>query len=197
MFTGIVSDVGLVTAVGDHDGRRTISIEAPALADGLATGDSVAVNGVCLTVVDPRSTGFAVEVVPESLSRSNLGDLETGSQVDLERPVAAAGRFDGHVVQGHVDTVAIVRSQDTDGDSVRMWLDLGPAHLRYVVEKGSIALDGVSLTVSGVDDAGLEVVLIPHTLAHTVLGQRAPGDRVNVEVDILAKYVERLLGARS
>jgi len=193
MFTGIVSEVGSVRSVADTSGRRVLSIDAPRLAEGLEVGDSVAVNGVCLTVVEVAGARFGVEVVPESLSRSNLGKLRQESAVDLERPVAVGGRFDGHIVQGHVDTVATVRSIERQGDSTRMWLDIDVEHLRYVVEKGSVALDGVSLTVARVDESGFEVVLIPHTLERTVFGSRAVGEEVNVEVDILAKYVERLV----
>jgi riboflavin synthase len=196
MFTGIVAEVGEVRAVSDSSGGRVLSIDAPRIAAGLRVGESVAVNGVCLTAVAVDTSRFEVEVVPESLKRSNLGTVRQGSAVDLERPLAAGGRFDGHVVQGHVDAVATIRSIDREGDSIRMWLDLGSVHLRYVVEKGSVALDGVSLTVSAVDAGGFEVVLIPHTLDRTVFGTRAVGEEVNVEVDILAKYVERLLEAR-
>lgn len=193
MFTGIVSEVGSVRSVADADGGRIVSIEAPWVTEGLVVGDSVAVNGVCLTVVDLAADRFQVEVVPESLSRSNLGRLRQGSPVDLERPVPVGGRFDGHIVQGHVDTVATVRSIERQGDSTRMWFDVDAGHLRYIVEKGSVALDGVSFTVSAVDEEGFEVVLIPHTLDRTVFGSRAVGEEINVEVDILAKYVERLL----
>jgi riboflavin synthase len=196
MFTGIVTEVGAVRAVTDSSGGRVLSIEAPGVADGLRVGESVAVNGVCLTAVAVDAGRFEVEVVPESLKRSNLGRVQQGSAVDLERPLAAGDRFDGHVVQGHVDGIATIRSIDRDGDSIRMWLDLGNEHLRYVAEKGSVALDGVSLTVSAVDAGGFEVVLIPHTLDRTVFGTRAVGEEVNVEVDILAKYVERLLEVR-
>jgi len=197
MFTGIVAEVGSTLRVVGDSRNRMLTIEAPGLAADLAAGDSVAVNGVCLTVVRRDRGRFDVEVVPESLARSSLGDIEAGSAVNLERPVPASGRFDGHVVQGHVDTVATVRSIASQGDSTRVWLDLDADHLRYVVEKGSVAVDGVSLTVAAVDPTGFEVVLIPYTLDHTVLGTRAVGDAVNIEVDILAKYVERLLGARS
>lgn len=196
MFTGIVSEVGDVQASVQTDRGRRLTIQAPLTREGLVVGDSVAVNGVCLTVVDLRPGVFDLEAVPETLSRSNLGDLEEGSTVNLERPVAATGRFDGHIVQGHVDAVAVVRSIHSDGESSRLWFDLPLGQLRYVVEKGSIALDGVSLTVSGVDDAGFEIVLIPHTLEATTFGALAVGGRVNVEVDVLAKYVERLLEAR-
>jgi riboflavin synthase len=162
----------------------------------MTVGDSIAVNGVCLTAVavDPPGT-ISVEAVPETLRRSNLGGLERGDRVDLERPLAAAGRFDGHVVQGHVDGIGTVRAVGVEGESRRYWFDVPPPLLRYLVEKGSVAVDGVSLTVSAVDAGGFEVVLIPHTLRETVLGLRGPGDVVNLEVDVLAKYVERLLEA--
>ncbi|NQV06117.1 riboflavin synthase, partial [bacterium] len=133
--------------------------------------------------------------VQETLDRSNLGTLAVGCAVDLERPVPVAGRFDGHVVQGHVDGTGILRSITSEGGSRRLWFDVPERLLRYLVEKGSVAVDGVSLTVSAVDAEGFEVVLIPHTLEVTVLGDRNPGDMVNLEVDVLAKYVERLLEA--
>jgi riboflavin synthase len=198
MFTGIVAEVGLVVALTEAPGRgRRLSIGGPLTLAGLSVGDSVAVNGVCLTVVALGSAHFELDAVPETLSRTNLGGLGEGASVNLERPVTASGRFDGHIVQGHVDAVATVRSLRNDGESTRLWLDLAADHLRYVVEKGSIALDGVSLTVSGLDDFGFEVVLIPHTLLMTTFGRAAVGVQVNVEVDVLAKYVERLMGARS
>jgi riboflavin synthase len=196
MFTGIVSEVGSVQGAIETGRGRRLTIRALRTREGLAVGDSVAVNGVCLTVVDLGPEAFDLEAVPETLSRSNLGALEERSAVNLERPVAATGRFDGHIVQGHVDAVAVVRSLHSDDESTRLWFDLPPGHLRYVVEKGSIALDGVSLTVSGVDETGFEVVLIPHTLEVTTFGALAVGGRVNVEVDVLAKYIERLLEAR-
>ena len=160
---------------------------------GMAIGDSIAVNGVCLTAVSLAGDALSVEAVPETLGRSNLGRLAVGSHVDLERPMAADGRFDGHIVQGHVDGTGTVRSITADGGSQRFWFDVPSGLLRYLVEKGSVTVDGVSLTVSGVDESGFEVVLIPHTLEVTVLGDRGVGDLVNLEVDVLAKYVERLL----
>lgn len=197
MFTGIVSSKGTVGDVAAGADLHRITIVAPAAASELAVGDSIAVNGVCLTAVDISHPSFQVEVVPETLARTNLGDLDPGAEVNLERPVRASGRLDGHMVQGHVDGSATVRSVTTEGESRRVWLDLHPDLRRYVVGKGSVALDGVSLTVTAVDSTGFEVALVPHTLEATVLGTRRVGDRVNVEVDILAKYVERLLGTRS
>jgi riboflavin synthase len=197
MFTGIVETMGEVVAIEDLGGRTRITIESALVTDGLAVGDSVACNGVCLTAVDVTGICFAVEAVPETLSRSNLGSAVAGDRIDLERPLRADGRFDGHIVQGHVDGVGMVRSITPEGDAIRVWFDApGPLH-RYLVEKGSVAVDGVSLTVSGVDDGGFEVVLIPHTLEVTVLGRRPEGAAVNLEVDVVAKYVERLLEERS
>ena len=151
---------------------------------------------MCLTAVEVTQDGFTVEVMQESLDRSTLGDLGAGMRVNLERPMAADGRFDGHIVQGHVDGVAKLRSRAEEGAAVRLWFEIDPRLLRYLVEKGSITLDGVSLTVTAVDGSGFEVSLIPHTLEVTGLGDRHVGDGVNVEVDVLAKYVERLMEAR-
>jgi len=197
MFTGIVSETGTVVSVVDTDGGRRLTIEAPTASGGLLVGDSIAVGGVCLTVVVVTPSAFDVEVVSETLARTTVGSLSVGDLVNIERPVSALGRLDGHVVQGHVDGVATVRSVDGEGDSRRVWIDPEPDLLRYIVAKGSVALDGVSLTVSGVDESGFEVALIPHTLAVTTWGSRSTGDRINIEVDVLAKYVERLLEARS
>ncbi len=196
MFTGIVERMGTVSSVTDTDGLRRLTIDAGELAADMAVGDSIAVNGVCLTAVSADPAGaIAVEAVPETLQRSNLGRLEVGDVVDLERPLAASGRFDGHIVQGHVDGVGTVRTIVDEGESRRFWFDVPAGLARYLVEKGSVAVDGISLTVSGVDAGGFEVVLIPHTLEVTVLGRRRPGDPVNLEVDVLAKYVERLMEA--
>ncbi len=193
MFTGIVAEVGRVVEATETATGRRLVIEAKQTRDGLEIGDSIAINGTCLTAVALHGDGFAVEAVQETLDRTNLGELSTGSPVDLERPVPATGRLDGHVVQGHVDGVGVVESVAAEGDARRVRVAAEPGLLRYVAEKGSIAVDGVSLTVTAVDAGGFEVVLIPHTLDVTVLGGRRPGDRVNLEVDILAKYVERLL----
>lgn len=195
MFTGIVERMGTVAGTAETGGKRRLTIAAGSLAAALKVGDSVAVNGVCLTAVEVGAEHFTVEAVAETLARSNLGGLAVGSAVNLERPMRADGRFDGHLVQGHVDGVGTVRSITPEGASVRVWIDVPPGLRRYLAEKGSVAVDGVSLTVSGVDAAGGEVVLIPHTLEVTLFGTRRPGDEVNLEVDVIAKYVERLLGA--
>ena len=197
MFTGIVEEIGSVREIAFPGGAGTdavLTIEGPLVTSDAALGDSIAVDGVCLTVSALGGDGtFRADVMPESLRRTTLGDLRPGSRVDLERSVRADARLGGHVVQGHVDGVATLASRDP-GDR---WDDLvfsAPAELlRYVAEKGSIAVSGVSLTVTHVDDTTFGVSLIPTTLGATVLGALTPGDRVNLEVDVLAKYVERLL----
>ena len=169
---------------------------ASRLSAELAEGDSIAVNGVCLTATAVEPASFAADAVNETLARSTLGDLAVGSPVNLEPPLRADQPLGGHIVQGHVDGTATVRSVGEDGFGRVVWLDPPPALARYLVEKGSVALDGVSLTVSALDDAGFAVALIPETLARTTLGRAQAGDRVNLEVDILAKHVERLLQSR-
>jgi riboflavin synthase len=187
MFTGLVADKGTVRAV--RDGR--IEVET-ALGAHLVAGDSVAVNGVCLTAVDPHVDGFAADVMPETLRRSSLGPLEPGAEVNLELPLRAGDRLGGHVVQGHVDGTGTVEHVRDEGNARVVRIGAAPELLRYVVEKGSIAVDGVSLTVSGIEDDWFEVSLIPETLERTTLGQAESGRIVNLEVDVLAKYVEKL-----
>lgn len=202
MFTGIVTELGSVKSVEDNASGRRIVVTAPRSAADMGVGDSIAVNGVCLTAVEVDGAAIAFDVVRESLERSNLGDVATGDGIDLERPMTADGRFDGHVVQGHVDGVGIVESISPEGGARRCRIST-PAELTvYLVEKGSIAVDGVSLTITAVSDPAsapgwFEVVLIPHTLEATVLGTRVPGNRVNLEVDVIAKYVERMMEARA
>ena len=202
MFTGIVSELGAVHAAAPTNGGAALTIIAPRTCAGLSIGASVAVNGVCLTAIEISDDRFTVEAVAETLQRTNLGDLVAGSLVDLERPVeAAGGRFDGHVVQGHVDGVGVIGSIASEGDSRRIRITTPPTLARYLVEKGSVTVDGVSLTITAVSDVHaaepwFEIVLIPHTLDVTVLGVRQVGDRSNLEADILAKYVERLMEAR-
>lgn len=193
MFTGIVTGTGIVVSATPTDGGRLLAIEDASTAGGLTVGSSIALNGVCLTVVGVEGDRFEVEAVAETLRLTNLGDLDVGGAVNLERPLAADGRLEGHLMQGHVDGVGVVRSVESEGGARRVWVDVGHGLLRYVATKGSVALDGVSLTVTAVDDDGFEVALIPHTLSVTVLGAWQSGSRANVEVDVLAKYVERLL----
>jgi len=196
MFTGIVEEKGQVLRVHPSEEGMRIVVDGPLVATDLTIGDSIAVNGVCLTVVESSSRGFAADVVQETLSRTNLGALQAGSTVDLERPMPVSGRFDGHIVQGHVDGVGRVERLSAEGESVRMTIAVADEISRYTAEKGSVTVDGVSLTIARLTGGGFEVVLIPHTLAVTVLGERRPGDLVNLEVDVLAKYVERLLAER-
>lgn len=198
MFTGIVTELGTVSAIEETGTGRRLEILAPATAAGMTLGGSVAVNGVCLTAVAVRDGGFALEAVGETLARTNLGRLAAGDTVDLERPMAADGRFDGHIVQGHVDSIGTVVRVEAEGEARRIRIAVARAVARYLVEKGSVTVDGVSLTVTGVspapaEPAWFEVVLIPHTLDVTVLGRRDVGDAVNLEVDIIAKYVERMM----
>jgi riboflavin synthase len=189
VFTGLVREVGEV--VSFDDGRLTI--RAPLTADSAKLGDSIAIDGVCLTVVALDGDTFAFDAVPETLSRTSLGTLDHGSRVNLEPALRAGDALGGHYVQGHVDGVGTVRSVAPEGDGKRIWFDLPAPLLRYAVEKGSVAIQGTSLTVAAVDDAGLAVALIPHTLEETTLGALEPGASVNVESDVLAKYVEKLL----
>jgi riboflavin synthase len=192
VFTGIVREVGTVAA---FDGSRLV-VGAPETAAGVAVGDSVSVAGVCLTVVEAGEGRLAFDVVAETLSRTALGGLAADDRVNLESALCVGDPLGGHVVQGHVDAVGRVRSVAPEGDSLRVWVDAPESIVRYCLEKGSIAVDGVSLTVAALDDDGFEVALIPHTLAVTTLGSLEPGDEVNLEVDVLAKVVERLLAAR-
>jgi riboflavin synthase len=196
VFTGIIREVGRVAAIdGGGDGIR-LEIEAPATAAATSVGDSVAINGVCLTAVSVTDGRMAFDAVPETLARTSLGRLDTGSRVNLESALRAGEPLGGHYVQGHVDGVGAVRSIQPEGDGKRMWFDAPPELLRYVVEKGSIAVEGTSLTVAETDNEGFAVALIPHTLAETTLADLESGDPVNLEADVLAKYVERLLAAR-
>jgi riboflavin synthase len=192
LFTGLVADKGTVRSLGrDGDGLR-LRI-ASALAAELAAGDSVAVNGVCLTAVEPGHDSFQADVMAETLRRSSLEPLDEGDEVNLELPLRPGDRLGGHIVQGHVDGMGTVTQVRDEGFSRVLEIAAAPELLRYVVEKGSIAVDGVSLTVSAVDDEGFQVSLIPETLDRTTLGQAAPGRRLNLEVDVLAKYVEKAI----
>ena len=196
MFTGLIREVGRVAAVdGGAEGVR-LTIDAPETARGARLGDSIALSGVCLTVVDCSDGRLAFDAVPETLARSSLQTLEPGSRVNVEPALRAGEPLGGHYVQGHVDGVGSVRSVEPEGDGKRIWVDAPVDLLRYVVEKGSVAVEGTSLTVADLDDAGFAIALIPHTLSQTTLGALGAGDRVNLEVDVLAKYVEKLLRRR-
>jgi riboflavin synthase len=192
MFTGLVQGLGQIVGIDRSDDgvRLTVSADFPLDA---AEGDSIAVNGVCLTAVEPLDHVFSADVMNETLSRSSLGAVEQGELVNLELPLRPHDRLGGHFVQGHVDGLGTVEAVEEDGFARRIRVAATPDLLRYVVEKGSIAIDGVSLTVAAVDDESLTVSLIPETLERTSLGAVAPGRTVNLEVDVLAKYVEKLV----
>ncbi len=192
MFTGLVSDLGRVREVQRNQDGVRLTVDT-VLAAQLALGDSVAVNGVCLTATSVDDGGFAAEVMNETLTRSSLRDAGPGMPVNLELPLRASDRLGGHVVQGHVDGLGTVRSVVADGFARRVEVEPATDLMRYIVEKGSVAVDGVSLTVAGLGDASFTVSLIPETLERTNLGTAQPGTRVNLEVDVLAKYVERLV----
>ncbi len=192
MFTGIVREVGSVAA---FDGARLV-VTAPETAAGAGVGDSVSVAGVCLTIVETGEGRLAFDVTAETLSRTALGRLDEGDAVNLEPSLRVGDQLGGHVVQGHVDCVGRVRSIEAAGDSRRVWLDAPETVLAYCLEKGSVAVDGVSLTIAALDDEGFEVALIPHTLEVTTLGRLEPGAEVNLEGDVLGKVVERLVAAR-
>jgi riboflavin synthase len=189
MFTGIIEATGKVLATRP-------SLEIAVATKGLRVGDSIAINGVCVTVTSLTEESFTVDLSEETVQRSTLGSLEAGSRVNLERPMSADGSFGGHIVQGHVDGTGRISALNRMAGSTEMSIQVSGDLLRYVVEKGSVAVDGVSLTVTAVTIDAFSVSLIPHTLEATNLGDRSEGDLVNVEVDILAKYVERLMKSR-
>lgn len=198
MFTGIIAERGTVAAFQQQDGSAVLTLDVPTLAEDLGLGGSIAVNGVCLTATSREGGRIDVDVMGETLVRTTIGSLEPGDRVNLERCVPAGGRLDGHVVQGHVDGVGALLERENQGNWDRLRFSIPTPLARYVAEKGSIAIDGVSLTVTAVSPATepeqwFEVGLIPITLAETGLGDKRPGEGVNLEVDVLAKYAERLL----
>jgi riboflavin synthase len=193
VFTGLVREVGTVVAVDGGESGVRLRVDAPEAARDANVGDSVALAGVCLTVVAANDTTLDFDAVPETVARTSLGGLKVDAHINVEPALRAGDPLGGHTVQGHVDAVGSVRSVDAEGDGKRVWVDAPADVLRYVVEKGSIAVDGVSLTIAALDGEGFAVALIPHTLVATTLGELAQGDRVNLEADVLAKYVEKLL----
>jgi riboflavin synthase len=196
VFTGLIADLGSVTAL-EQDGDGAVIEIRSGLAGALHEGDSIAVNGVCLTATAVGDDGFSAQAMIETLERSSLGQLRAGAPVNLELALRAGDRLGGHVVQGHVDGTATVRSVRDQGFARVLEIEVDPGLARYLVEKGSVAVDGVSLTVSALGEHGFSVSLIPETLERTSLGQIREGQRVNIEVDILAKHVERLMEARA
>ena len=193
MFTGIVEELGTIRSIRRGAASAVLSIGAEAVLSDLRIGDSVAVNGVCLTATGVDGSGFTADVMHETLQRSSLGALGPGSRVNLERAMAADGRFGGHIVSGHIDGTGTIAERRRDDNAVWYTVSAPPALLRYIVEKGSIAIDGISLTVASVEADRFSVSVIPHTAAVTALGRKRPGDVVNLETDIIGKYVEKLL----
>ena len=193
MFTGIVEELGTVKKIKKGANSAVFTIRAEKILDDLKTGDSVAVNGICLTVTACLEDGFTADVMHETLRRTNLGELKSGSKVNLERAMAANGRFGGHIVAGHVDGTGQITEKKRDDNAVWIRVEAPPEVLRYVVEKGSVTIDGISLTVAAVTAHDFSVSVIPHTAEVTTLGSKKEGDIVNLETDIIGKYVEKLL----
>ncbi len=199
MFTGIIEETGAIARLETGSaGNARITVQCARVLDGTNTGDSIAVNGVCLTALDLTPNSFSADLAPETLRRTNLGDLTSGAIVNLERPLLPSTRLSGHIVQGHVDGTGELMSLVQLGED-NWWLKVRiPAELdRYLVFKGSVALDGISLTIASLEDLVLGVTIIPHTIQHTTLRNHRPGSRINIETDILAKHVEKLMAVRS
>lgn len=193
MFTGIIEEIGTVRRIERGAAGARLTIDAKTVLEDTKIGDSIATNGVCLTVISMTANSFSADVMAESLRRSGLGQLQSGSRVNLERAMAANGRFGGHIVSGHIDGTGTIASQKREDNAVWVTVHTPATLLRYIVEKGSIAIDGVSLTVAAVDETGFSVSIIPHTGAETILLGKKPGETVNLECDVISKYVEKLL----
>ena len=194
MFTGIIEEIGVIRALSMSGHSGEISIRAVQVLEGTKIGDSIAVNGICLTVTSLKHDGFTADLMPETVSRSSLKGASAGDRVNLERAMAADGRFGGHIVSGHIDGTGTIREMTRDENAVWVRIEAPPQILRYIVSKGSITIDGISLTVAAVTERDFSVSIIPHTGGQTTLLSRQPGDQVNLETDIIAKYTEKLLG---
>lgn len=194
MFTGIIEEVGVIKNIKMGAKSAVITIQANTVMEDIHLGDSIAMNGVCLTVTSFDKNSYSVDVMHETLRRTNLGALKGGSRVNLERAMAADGRFGGHIVAGHVDGTGMITSMKQDDNAVWIDIETDASVLKYIVEKGSITIDGISLTVAQVDSRSFAVSVIPHTGMHTTLLEKKPGDSVNLETDMIGKYVEKLLG---
>lgn len=193
MFTGIIEEIGIIKNIKKGVNSATLDISAKKVTEDLALGDSVAVNGVCLTVTGFSSSGFSADVMHETLDRSSLSALKSGSRVNLERAMAANGRFGGHIVSGHVNGIGTIVKTLRDDIAVRYTFKTTKDVMRYIIEKGSVAIDGISLTVTDESEDRFSVSIIPHTLGETILSEKHVGDIVNIETDIIGKYVEKLL----
>ena len=193
MFTGIVEELGQVQEIEPKSSGMGFSISAKLVMDDLNLGDSISINGVCLTVAQITDKKFNLDLVPETLDKSNLGELNEGDYVNLERAMKASDRFGGHILQGHVETLGVILDKQQQGDNVLLSVGLDPEWIRFCIPKGSIALDGISLTIANIEANIIEIALIPHTLENTTLGLKTKSDTLNIETDIIGKYVDRLL----
>jgi riboflavin synthase len=196
MFTGIIEEMGSVKALRREAGSARLTISASTVLGSTALGDSICVNGVCLTVVDMGRSEFSADVANETLKVTDLGELQGGQKVNLERALQLSARIGGHLVTGHVDAVGRIREKRQEGNSWRVFIEAPETALRYIIKKGSVAVDGISLTVADVDITGFSIAMIPHTAKLTTLGFKSAGNSVNLETDIIGKYVERLLSGR-
>lgn len=194
MFTGIIEEIGKVKAIQKGEKSSVLTIAAETILENTIIGDSISVNGVCLTVTALTSDAFQMDVMAETLDRSNLGQLTVGQKINLERALNLEKRLGGHIVSGHIDGIGTIEDFRPDDNAVWVTVTTGPDLLRYIIEKGSIAIDGISLTVAKVDDQSFAVAIIPHTAEETILLKKAVGDTVNLECDMIGKYVEKLLG---
>lgn len=193
MFTGIIEETGWVESIRQSGEYCSLIIKAPKILEDASLGDSIAVNGICLTVSQKTTQSFQADVMGETMRRTNLSDLSAGSRVNLERAMKMNGRFGGHIVSGHIDGTGKIVSVRKEGNAFWYQIETGPKILRYIIEKGSVAIDGISLTVAKLEERSFSVSIIPHTRQETILGDKKPGDRVNLENDLIGKYVERLL----
>jgi riboflavin synthase len=196
MFTGIIEELGVVQSIRRGAEQFVLEIKAPQLVDGVAIGDSVAVNGICLTVTTKTRDGFTVDVMPETVSKTDLNNIKSGETVNLERAMTLSSRLGGHMVSGHVDGVGVIKSKTKEENALLIRIAAPDPVTRYLIERGSIAVDGISLTVMGYGDGYVDVSIIPHTAMKTTLGLKGPGDKVNLEADLIGKYVEKFISGR-
>ena len=193
MFTGIIEELGKIQEIETKSSGMRFTISAKLVMDDLNIGDSISINGVCLTVTEKKEKDFSLDLVPETLDKSNLGELIEGNYVNLERAMQASDRFGGHILQGHIETLGVILDKQQQEDNAVISVGLDPEWMRFCIPKGSIALDGISLTIAKIEANIVEIALIPHTLENTTLGLKSKSDTLNIETDIIGKYVERLL----
>ena len=193
MFTGIIEELGKIQEIDTRSSGMRFTISAKLVMDDLNIGDSISINGVCLTVTEKKEKDFSLDLVTETLDKSNLGELIEGNYVNLERAMQASDRFGGHILQGHVETLGVILDKQQQEDNAVISVGLDPEWMRFCIPKGSIALDGISLTIAKIEANIVEIALIPHTMENTTLGLKSKSDTLNIETDIIGKYVERLL----